>query len=106
MQQQRGVGAPAIVGIVLVSILMAASLIFSLLLGFGSLYVCQEPESSACISRYETFWRGLLGLHLVAIIVTIVLWTRRRTRPAGFVVGTLGTAGAAIAFTIVFEVPL
>ena len=96
------------VGIVLVSIWMALSLGYTwLILGLGSLYVCQAPgEGQACLDRYNAWWFGLLFLHFVVIAVTIVLWMIPRTRAWGAVVGFVGTGIPAIAFTVVSRVPL
>ncbi len=95
-------------GIVLVSIWMALSLGYTwLVLGFGSLYVCQGPgEGQACLDRYNAWWGRLLLLHFAVIVGTIVLWAIPRTRAWGLVVGFVGTGIPAIVFTVVWRVPL
>ena len=97
-----------IVGIVLVSIWMFVSLVWSwLFLGLGSAHVCQGPgEGQACLDRYNAWWGALLILHLAVIPTTIVLLAIRRTRVWGTVVGFVGTGIPAIVFTIVSQVPL
>jgi hypothetical protein len=99
-------------GISIVSILMAASLLYSwLVLGFGSNYVCQLPrirpsQESACFDRYSMWWGLLLGLHLVAIVTAIILWRRPGTKGWGLAAGVLGTGVAAVVFTLAYRVPL
>ena len=93
----------AVVGIVFVSIWMVASILFTFLLGAGGNYICSD---SPCLDRYNARWFVLLLLTVASAIAAIVLWVFPRTRAWGFVVGLVGTGGAAIAFTLVYDVPL
>lgn len=105
LEPSPGARAGITTGIVLVSIWMAISLIYSwLFLGFGSIYVCQSD--AACLDRYNLWWGLLLLLHPIAILTAILLIVFPRTRLWGLVVGFLGTGVAAIVFTAAFRVPL
>jgi hypothetical protein len=94
------------VGIVLVSVWMAASLAYSwLILGLGELYVCPGSDDP-CSERYQFWWGTLFVVHLVVIFATILLWVVRQTRRWAWILGLVGTGPPAIAFTLAFDVPL
>jgi hypothetical protein len=85
---------------------MVMSILFAFLLGAGGDYVCDVGSAPDCLDRYSTWWLGLILLTLASATAAIILWVFPRTRPWGFVVGLLGTGGAAIAFTLAYGVPL
>lgn len=101
---RRRISAPAIVGIVLVSIWMVAAGLFILILGFGDAYVCES--GTPCVDRYGMWWVTVAGTAMVSAIVAIIFWTSPRLRPWGYVLGIIGTGGPPIALMLAYDVPL
>jgi hypothetical protein len=91
-----------IAGIVLVSIWMALSLLFSFfLIPFGGDAACQgAADVQACNDRFTAWWLGLLVVEFLAAVGAIILWVRPRieAKAWGLVLGVLGTGGLALAF--------
>jgi hypothetical protein len=97
-----------VAGVVLVSIWMGLSLLFSLfLIPFGGDAVCNAAaDSEACFDRFNVQWLVLLGVELAAAVAAVVLMAIRRTRGWGLALGILGTGGAALAFTLLAGIDL
>jgi hypothetical protein len=99
-----------VTGIVLVSIWMALSLLFSFfLIPFGGDAACHEaPDPERCRDTFTSLWIGLLLVELAATVVAIVLWTRprMRSRAWGLAVGVLGTGVLALAFVGLKDIAL
>jgi hypothetical protein len=105
---RSGTGGGFVVGVVLVSIWMALSLLFSLfLIPFGGDAVCNAArDSEACFDRFNVQWLVLMGMELAAAVAAVILLAIRRTRVWGIVLGILGTGGAALAFTLLAGIDL
>ena len=103
-----GSGGGFVAGVVLVSIWMGLSLLFSLfLIPFGGDAVCNAAaDSEACFDRFNVQWLVLLGVELAAAVAAVVLMAIRRTRGWGLALGILGTGGAALAFTLLAGIDL
>jgi hypothetical protein len=103
---RMGVGTVA--GIVVVSTWMAVSLLFSaFIVSFGADATCNSaPDQSACLDRVAVLWLVLMGIELAAVVGTIILWVRPRTRVWGFLLGILGTGVLALLFSAVMGIDL
>jgi hypothetical protein len=99
-----------VTGIVLVSIWMAISLLFSFfLIPFGGDAACLEAaDPERCRGTFTSLWVGLLLVELAATVVAIVLWTRprMRTRVWGLVIGVVGTGVIALVFVGLKDIAL
>jgi hypothetical protein len=106
--QRPGIGGGTVAGIVLVSIWMALSIFFSVfLIPFGADATCNaEADLEACLDRVTVLWLVLLGIELAAVVGTIILWVRPRTRIWGFLLGILGTGVLALVFTAIIGINL
>jgi hypothetical protein len=104
----RPVSGGFVAGVVLVSIWMALSLLFSLfLIPFGGDAVCNAArDSEACFDRFNVQWLVLMGVELAAAVAAVVLLAIRRTRVWGIVLGVLGTGGVALAFSFLVGIDL
>jgi hypothetical protein len=105
---RAGYGAGWVAGIVLVSIWMALSLLFSaFLIPLGADATCNAAtDSDACFDRLNVQLLVLMGIELAAVVGTIILWVRPRTRVWGFVLGILGTGVTAVAFSALIGIDL
>lgn len=65
-----------------------------------------RPDGPACGSAFLPAWYGLMVVEAAAALATLVLWLTPRRRAWGFVVGSVGTGGVAIAFALLFGLPL
>lgn len=64
------------------------------------------PTLRACGDAFLTGWLVLMAAEIAATIATLVLWLAPRRLAWGLAVGLLGTGGAAIVFSLVFELAL
>ena len=103
-----GSGGGFVAAVVLVSIWMGLSLLFSMLLiPFGGDAVCNAAANSeACFDRFNVQWLVLMGVELAATVAAVVLLAKRRTWIWGVVLGILGTGGAALAFSLLVGIDL